>query len=121
MSDPTITRNDDGTLSISWPDPPRPTYEVAHEALQFMVDDYNEVIERVATWRGEAARFAAERDWARERLATLEGMVARTASRRCLCGSPHVNHGGPCCGVAGGLCVTCEARALLDASHDQER
>ena len=45
--EPTITRNEDGTLWVSWPDPPRPTYEIAHEALQFLVDDYNEVVAEV--------------------------------------------------------------------------
>ena len=49
MGDPTITRHDDGTLTVGWPDPPLRTYEVAHEALRFLVDDYNEVVERVAT------------------------------------------------------------------------
>lgn len=28
----------------------------------------------------------------------LRDALADVASRRCLCGSPHVGHGGPCCG-----------------------
>ena len=55
MGDPTITRHDDGTLTVGWPDPPLRTYEVAHEALRFLVDDYNEVV-------AEANRLRVQRD-----------------------------------------------------------
>lgn len=44
----------------------------------------------------------------------LRGALEGIAARRCLCeGHTGGNHGGPCCGVAGGLCVTCDARAAL--------
>ena len=59
MGDPTITRNDDGTLTVGWPDPPRRTYEVAHEALQFLVDDYNEVVCEVARLTAQGLDDAA--------------------------------------------------------------
>ena len=45
--------------------------------------------------------------------------VRSIAARRCLCeGHGRDRHGGPCCGVAGGLCVTCDARSLLDVVGD---
>ena len=106
MGDPTITRHDDGTLTVGWPDPPLRTYEVAHEALRFLVDDYNEVV-------SEVNRLRVQRD-------RLAHGIRRMAARRCLCHghSKSPGHGGPCCGVAGGRCVTCEARKL--AGDDKE-
>ena len=47
-----------------------------------------------------------------DRLLSALGSIA---DRLCLCEGhlPHKPHGGPCCGVAGGLCVTCSARLEL--------
>ena len=44
----------------------------------------------------------------------VEGLES-IASRKCLCDGHLFNppHGGPCCGVAGGVCVTCQARAIV--------
>lgn len=39
--EPVITRNEDGTVSIEFPDPPRRTYEVAHEVLVEVVEAIN--------------------------------------------------------------------------------
>lgn len=39
---------------------------------------------------------------------------------RCLCDrhSPHLkDHGGPCCGVAGGKCIACRYNALVEAAR----
>ena len=46
--------------------------------------------------------------------------IRRMAARRCLCHghSKSPGHGGPCCGVAGGRCVTCETRSLLNETTD---
>ena len=45
--------------------------------------------------------------------------IRSIADRRCLCDGHSINrHGGPCCGVGGGRCVTCEARFLLDVAGD---
>jgi hypothetical protein len=47
-SDPVITRHDDGRLTVEWPDPPRPFYDVAlfydvaHDVIQQWVNDLNE-------------------------------------------------------------------------------
>ena len=62
---------------------------------------------------GENEALAAERD-------RLTDGIRSIAARRCLCHghSKSPGHGGPCCGVAGGRCVTCEARALLDVAGD---
>ena len=61
----------------------------------------------------EVERLKAERD-------RLADGIRRMAARRCLCHghSRTPGHGGPCCGVAGGRCVTCDARSLLDVAGD---
>jgi hypothetical protein len=46
--EPALTRHSDGTLSVVWPDPPRPSYMVSHEVIQRLVDDNNK---RVVLWR----------------------------------------------------------------------
>ena len=127
MSSPTITRNEDGSLTPSYPDPPRDSYEVAHVVLQVMIDDYNDVIAERDVARAElaaarlghraAVRALSQALGERDRLA--DG-IRRMAARRCLCHG-HLKspgHGGPCCGVAGGRCVTCDARSLLDVAGD---
>ena len=60
----------------------------------------------------ENFRLRIERD-------RLTDGIRAIAARRCLCHGHSINrHGGPCCGVAGGRCVTCEARSLLDVAGD---
>ena len=132
MGDPTITRHDDGTLTVGWPDPPLRTYEVAHEALRFPLDDYNDVVERVATleanavdlrraWREDSegqhatnVRLAAERDEANARVATLEGGMAQILRVVGLAVAK-----GQMGDAAQLQRVAQIADALLDASHDQ--
>lgn len=77
MDEPTLTRHDDGTLTVAWPDPPRRTYEVAHEALQSLVDDYNEVVLELRRHRdiAECAEACLATDFAD---LTREQAVART-------------------------------------------
>ena len=45
MNGPTLTRHNDGSITAEWPDPPRPSYEVAHEVLVEYVDQLNELNE----------------------------------------------------------------------------
>lgn len=42
--DPYVTRADDGTCTLTEPDPPRLTYEVAAELLHEWVAEHNELI-----------------------------------------------------------------------------
>ena len=41
VTDPTLTRHADGRVTVEWPDPPRRSYEVAHEVIQGWVDTIN--------------------------------------------------------------------------------
>ena len=43
VTKPTLTRHADGSITAEWPDPPRPTYEVAHEVLVEYVEQLNEL------------------------------------------------------------------------------
>lgn len=48
MSEPTVTRVDDvGHVVIQWPDPPRPTYEVAAGVIAQLVDQTNRIADLV--------------------------------------------------------------------------
>ena len=42
VTEPIVTRHDDGRLTVEWPDPPRPSYEVSHEVIQMFVDAFND-------------------------------------------------------------------------------
>ena len=46
-TEPTFTRHADGSITAEWPDPIRPSYEVAHEVLVQWLADQNELNE----WR----------------------------------------------------------------------
>ena len=67
---------------------------------------------------GSLARSCEVCDLRAEVVRLTDG-IRSIAARRCLCHGHTINrHGGPCCGVAGGRCVTCEARSLLDVMDD---
>jgi hypothetical protein len=64
LDSPTITRADDGTFSVRWPDPPRSTYECAHEVVQMFVDGHNALVDelRIANERGDEWRRLVHED-----------------------------------------------------------
>ena len=82
--------------------------------------------DRLKDERGRNAAVAIERRWRAENaeaeVVRLTDGIRSIAARRCLCygHSRTPGHGGPCCGVAGVRCATCDARRLLDAPHDQD-
>ena len=129
MSDPTITRNDDGTVTIRWPDPPRRTYEVAHEALQLMVDDYNaEVVERERL-RDGIRDFIQTEVFEVDELRTAKwdddfvtlALLVDDRERRCECGhtlQPE-GPGGPYRCVAGCTYQADRDRRQVDAGPDR--
>ena len=44
--DPVLTRHEPyGTITVEWPDPPRPSYDVAHEVVAEWVDTLNRIAE----------------------------------------------------------------------------
>lgn len=54
VTDPTVTRNADGSLTVEWPDPPRDSYLVSHEALAEMIT-HADKLSRIAAIIAEAA------------------------------------------------------------------
>ena len=44
VSDPTFTRQPDGTVTVEWPDPPRRSYEVTHELLIEWMETFNALV-----------------------------------------------------------------------------
>ena len=44
VSDPTLTRHEPyGRITVQWPDPPRPSYDVSHEVIEQWVDTLNRI------------------------------------------------------------------------------
>ena len=66
---------------------------------------------------GSLARSCVECELTAE-VDRLRAGLTSIAIARCLCdGHWHPAHDGPCCGVAGGHCVTCQARRILSGEE----
>lgn len=93
---PTVTRNADGTLTMTWPNPDRlpRTVEAAPEVLQDMVAAHNALVAERDEARADAERAwelaasmledldACEAQWGRDYLWTDFGLSSSIASHR---------------------------------------
>jgi len=47
VTDPTVTKVGKWHLQVEWPDPPRATYEVAHEVLAELIEMVNDLADEM--------------------------------------------------------------------------
>jgi hypothetical protein len=45
MNEPVVTEHSDGRLSVEYPNPPRPTYEMSAELIPLVVERINTIVD----------------------------------------------------------------------------